>query len=57
MQKKLIKVNPADNVTVALVNLVQNEQITFEGTTVSPTTDVKMKHKIAEKILKLVMEL
>ncbi|MFH7001002.1 UxaA family hydrolase [Flavobacterium bizetiae] len=48
-QKKLIKVNPADNVIVALTDLVQNEQIMFEGTTVSPTTDVKAKHKIAEK--------
>ncbi|MHC0443454.1 UxaA family hydrolase [Flavobacterium sp. 3-210] len=48
-QKKLIKVNPADNVIVALTDLVQNEQIIFEGTTVSPTTDVKAKHKIAEK--------
>jgi len=48
-QKKIIKVNPADNVIVALTDLVQNEQIMFEGTTVSPTTDVKAKHKIAEK--------
>ncbi|WP_431245166.1 UxaA family hydrolase [Flavobacterium sp. P21] len=47
--KKLIKVNPADNVIVALTDLVQNEQIMFEGTTVSPTTDVKAKHKITEK--------
>ncbi|WP_426484733.1 UxaA family hydrolase [Flavobacterium sp. 2] len=48
-QKKLIKVNPADNVIVALTDLVQNEQIMFEGSTVSPTTDVKAKHKITEK--------
>ncbi|WP_337966164.1 altronate dehydratase family protein [uncultured Flavobacterium sp.] len=48
-QKKIIKVNPADNVIVALTDLVQNEQIMFEGTTVSPITDVKAKHKIAEK--------
>ncbi|KAF2329829.1 UxaA family hydrolase [Flavobacterium daemonense] len=48
-QKKLIKVNPADNAIVALTDLVQNEQIMFEGTTVSPTTDVKAKHKITEK--------
>ena len=47
--KKLIKVNPADNVIVALTDLVQNEQIAFEGTTVIPTTDVKAKHKITEK--------
>ncbi|PIF29959.1 altronate hydrolase [Flavobacterium sp. 9] len=48
-QKKIIKVNSADNVIVALTDLVQNEQIMFEGNTVSPTTDVKAKHKIAEK--------
>lgn len=48
MQKKLIKVNPADNVIVALTDLVQDEQITFEGNTIVPTTDVKAKHKIAE---------
>jgi altronate hydrolase len=48
MQKKLIKVNPADNIIVALTDLVQNEPIDFEGTIVTPTTDVKAKHKIAE---------
>ena len=48
MQKKLIKVNPADNIIVALTDLVQNESIDFEGTIVTPTTDVKAKHKIAE---------
>ena len=31
MQKKLIKVNPSDNVAVALVNLTQGEEIQFEG--------------------------
>jgi altronate hydrolase len=48
MQKKLLKVNPSDNVIVALTDLVEGEQIAFEGTTVIPTTDVKAKHKIAE---------
>jgi altronate hydrolase len=47
MQKKLIKVNPSDNVAVALVNLVAGEVISFEGEEITIETDVKMKHKIA----------
>ncbi|MFV8341249.1 UxaA family hydrolase [Flavobacterium sp. XS2P39] len=47
MQKKLIKVNPSDNVAVALVNLTAGEVITFEGEAITVETDVKAKHKIA----------
>ena len=47
MQKKLIKVNPSDNVAVALVNLVAGEVINFEGENITIESDVKMKHKIA----------
>ena len=47
MQKKLIKVNPTDNVAVALVNLVASETINFEGKDISIVSDVKAKHKIA----------
>lgn len=47
MQKKLIKVNPSDNVAVALVNLVAGEVINFEGEDITIESDVKMKHKIA----------
>nr|WP_315196863.1 altronate dehydratase family protein [uncultured Flavobacterium sp.] len=47
MQKKLIKVNPSDNVAVALVNLTAGEVISFEGEEITIETDVKMKHKIA----------
>ena len=46
--KKLIKVNPADNVIVALTDLVQGDRVEFEGNTVILATDVKAKHKIAE---------
>lgn len=46
-QKKLIKVNPTDNVAVALVNLSAGEVINFEGADLTIETDVKMKHKIA----------
>ncbi len=52
MQKKLIKVHPSDNVIVALTDIEQGEQIVFEGTLVTTTTDVKAKHKIAENELK-----
>ena len=47
MQKKLIKVNPSDNVAVALVNLVAGEVINFEGEEITIESVVKMKHKIA----------
>jgi altronate hydrolase len=47
MQKKLIKVNPTDNVAVALVNLTAGESISFEGEDIVIESDVKMKHKIA----------
>lgn len=47
MQKKLIKVNPTDNVAVALVNLTSGEEILFEGETINVVSDVKAKHKIA----------
>lgn len=49
MQKKLIKVDPTDNVAVALVNLVAGETIAFEGEDVLVLADTKMKHKIAMK--------
>ena len=49
MQKKLIKVDPTDNVAVALVNLVAGETIAFEGEDVLVVSDTKMKHKIAMK--------
>ena len=49
MQKKLIKVDPTDNVAVALVNLVAGETIPYEGEDVVVLSDTKMKHKIAMK--------
>ncbi len=49
MQKKLIKVDPTDNVAVALVNLVAGETIAYEGEEVVVLSDTKMKHKIAMK--------
>jgi altronate hydrolase len=47
MQKKIIKVNPTDNVAVALVALTAGEQIEFEGNNISVVSNVNAKHKIA----------
>lgn len=47
--KKLMKVNALDNVIVALQNLEQGENITFENLQIITETAVKAKHKIAEK--------
>ncbi|SNR30811.1 UxaA family hydrolase [Lutibacter flavus] len=47
MQKKLIKVNPSDNVAVALVNLVAGDAVEFEGETINILSDTKAKHKIS----------
>ena len=47
MQKKLIKVNPSDNVAVALVNLKAGDIISFEGEELNVLSDTKAKHKIA----------
>ncbi len=46
-QKKMIKVHPADNVAVALVDLKAGEVFKFEEKTISIVTDIKAKHKIA----------
>lgn len=49
--KKLMKVNALDNVIVALQNLEQGENVTFENQEIVTETAVKAKHKIAEKDL------
>lgn len=46
MQTKLIKVQPEDNVAIALVDLVQGDRVTFEGEDIIILSDVKAKHKI-----------
>ena len=46
--KKLMKVNAVDNVIVALQDLEQGSQLTFEDKEIVPTSAVKAKHKIAE---------
>ncbi|NNE75953.1 MAG: altronate dehydratase, partial [Pricia sp.] len=46
MQTKLIKVQPEDNVAIALVDLVQGDRIQFEGEEIIILSDTKAKHKI-----------
>lgn len=46
MQQKLIKVHPEDNIAIALVDLVQGDNIHFEGEEIIILSDTKAKHKI-----------
>ncbi len=47
--KSLYKINPADNVAVALQNLKKGEQITLEDVSVVPESDITAGHKVAIK--------
>ncbi|WP_339714867.1 altronate dehydratase family protein [uncultured Kriegella sp.] len=46
MEHKLIKVQPEDNVAIALIDLVQGDKIAFEGEDIIILSDTKAKHKI-----------
>lgn len=50
MQKRLIKVNPKDNVAVALVNLSVGDVVDFDGDSIQIVSFTKAKHKIALQI-------
>jgi len=47
MQRKLLKVNPTDNVAVALVNLDAGDVVSLEGAEITILSHTKSKHKIA----------
>lgn len=49
MQKKAIKINPLDNVAVALVYLKADETVVVENESIKLVSDVKAKHKFALK--------
>jgi altronate hydrolase len=51
MQRSVLKVNPDDNVLVALTNLLKDERVTFEGQELIIQEPVKAKHKFAVKDL------
>lgn len=47
MQKKVLKVNPKDNVIVALMDLPAGEPVHLDGTDYTVLKDTKAKHKFA----------
>ncbi|OCK53457.1 altronate hydrolase [Chryseobacterium sp. CBo1] len=47
MQKKVLKVNPKDNVIVALMDLPAGESVHLDGTDYTILKDIKAKHKFA----------
>jgi len=47
MQKKVLKVNPKDNVIVALMDLSAGESVHLDGTDYTILKDIKAKHKFA----------
>ena len=47
MQKRVLKIHPADNVLVALSDLVQGEVVEYEGKTIILKNNVNAKHKFA----------
>lgn len=47
MQKKVLKVNPKDNVVVALMDLPAGESVNLDGTDYTVVKDIKAKHKFA----------
>ncbi|WP_210151516.1 UxaA family hydrolase [Chryseobacterium scophthalmum] len=47
MQKKVLKVNPKDNVIVALLDLPAGESVHLDGTDYTILKDIKAKHKFA----------
>jgi altronate hydrolase len=47
MQKKVLKVNPKDNVIVALLDLPAGESVHLDGTEYTVVKDIRAKHKFA----------
>ncbi|PTT74194.1 MULTISPECIES: UxaA family hydrolase [unclassified Chryseobacterium] len=47
MQKKILKVNPKDNVIVALLDLSAGESVHLDGAEYTVVKDIKAKHKFA----------
>ncbi len=47
MQKKVLKVNPEDNVIVALMDLNEGETVSLDGVSYEILKDTKAKHKFA----------
>src|SRR5690606_27827696 len=56
MLHKILKIHPKDNVLVALTDLKQGEQISFQGDEIRLVHDVQAKHKFAEAELQIDQE-
>ena len=52
MTTKFLKINPDDNVAVAISNLSKGEQLNVEGTEVTLLEDVPAGHKFTLKDIK-----
>ena len=55
MKHRVLKVNPKDNVIVALTNLSKGETISFEGEEYILQDNINAKHKFFTKDLNAVM--
>ena len=49
METKYLKINPADNVAVAIVTLPAGEKLTVDGTEITLSEEVPAGHKFALK--------
>ena len=49
---KVIKINPNDNLVVALENLKMGETVSVEGQKITLCEEVKQKHKFTLQVLK-----
>ena len=49
---KVIKINPNDNLVVALENLKMGETVSVEGHKIILCEEVKQKHKFTSQVLK-----
>ena len=47
MAQKFLKINPSDNVLVALTDLKTGDEIEYEGKTITLVQDIPAKHKFA----------
>ena len=51
METKYLRINPADNVAVAIVNLPAGEHLSVDGIEITLNEDIPAGHKFALRIL------
>ena len=57
METKYLKINPADNVAVAIVTLPAGEKLTVDGTEITLSEEVPAGHKFAGLILRYLVSI